>query len=165
MIDIKASSTSLKVIMQAQEDAPADFANCKDKFMVQMVLLRDGEQLGTDTFNKDMQKDAIKESRLRVVLRGPETPPSPAPDASIRQGDDDEGGSLRVHTRTSSPAAMASLTEPLLLHNAIPSSRYTYDLTAVSGCRVAYGGAEPQLMNFMLHLKIISALSAVLSTS
>ena len=55
---------------------------------VQTILLKDGEQVGPDTFNKDVQKDALKEARLRVVLEGPAAPPSPVPEAS-EQGDDE----------------------------------------------------------------------------
>jgi hypothetical protein len=105
--DVRVSA-SVQVIMQAQKDYPADFANCKDKFMVQIVHLRDGEQLGPDTFNKDVQKDALKEARLRVILQGPAAPPSPVPEAS-EQGDDTE---LRDHVRaeaTSSPARTAAV--------------------------------------------------------
>mmetsp|Transcript_32827 Transcript_32827/g.97812 ORF Transcript_32827/g.97812 Transcript_32827/m.97812 type:complete len:227 (-) Transcript_32827:540-1220(-) len=75
-------STSVQVIMQAQKEYPVDFSNCKDKFMVQIVELGDGEQVDPgSTFNKDLKGDALKESRLRVVLEGPAaSAPSPVPE-------------------------------------------------------------------------------------
>ena len=100
------SSASVQVIMQAQKEYPADYANCKDKFMVQTILLRDGEQVGPDTFNKDVQKDALKEARLRVVLEGPAAPPSPVPEAS--EGGDDESRSDRVEAPPTSRSAAAA---------------------------------------------------------
>lgn len=39
--------------MQAQKEYPADFANCKDKFMVQTALLDDGDDIDKDTFTKE----------------------------------------------------------------------------------------------------------------
>lgn len=76
------SSISVQVIMQAQKDYPTDFQSCKDKFMVQTVPVGEGEELDKDTFNKDVQKDSLKEARLRVILEGPAAPPSPVPEAS-----------------------------------------------------------------------------------
>lgn len=87
IVDAK-SSMSIQVIMQAQKDYPADFQNCKDKFMVQTtVMAADEDQLTPDTFNKEVRKD-LKETRLRVVLEGPAAPPSPVPEANEN---DDEG--------------------------------------------------------------------------
>uniref|UniRef100_A0A7S0WWL3 MSP domain-containing protein n=1 Tax=Chlamydomonas leiostraca TaxID=1034604 RepID=A0A7S0WWL3_9CHLO len=81
------SSVSVQVIMQAQKDYPADFQNCKDKFMVQTTTLADEEQIDKDTFSKEVRKD-LRESRLRVVMEGPAAPPSPVPEAN--EGDGDE---------------------------------------------------------------------------
>ena len=74
--------------------------------MVQTILLRDGEQLGADTFNKDVQKDALKEARLRVILDGPAAPPSPVPEAS-EQGDE-EGSRQGTAQEAAAPARLAT---------------------------------------------------------
>lgn len=80
------SQTSVQVIMQAQKEYPADFQNCKDKFMVQTTLLDDSEQLDRDTFLKDGRKDT-KEYRLKVIMEGPAAPPSPVPEANENEED------------------------------------------------------------------------------
>mmetsp|Transcript_12113 Transcript_12113/g.21443 ORF Transcript_12113/g.21443 Transcript_12113/m.21443 type:complete len:245 (-) Transcript_12113:601-1335(-) len=79
-------SVSVQVIMQAQKEYPADFANCKDKFMVQTTALGDQEQLDKDTFLKETRKD-MREARLRVILEGPAAPPSPVPEANEHDAD------------------------------------------------------------------------------
>lgn len=92
------SSAIIQVIMQAQKDYPADFQNCKDKFMVQTTALGDDEQIDKDTFSKEVRKD-LRETRLRVVMEGPAAPPSPVPEAN--EGDVEEPG----HTVASEAAA------------------------------------------------------------
>lgn len=51
-------------MMQAQKEYPPDMSNCKDKFLVQTVLLLPGQDLEADTFKGD-------------VSRGPAGPLSP----------------------------------------------------------------------------------------
>lgn len=75
------SSISIQVIMQAQKEYPADFQNCKDKFMVQTTALGEDEAITADTFNKDT-RSALREHRLKVVMEGPAAPPSPVPEAN-----------------------------------------------------------------------------------
>lgn len=80
-------TTTVQVIMQAQKDYPLDYANCKDKFMVQCVALADGEDVvPSSTFNKDVKGEALKEARLRVILEGPAAPPSPVPEGEEAGG-------------------------------------------------------------------------------
>ncbi|GIL51704.1 hypothetical protein Vafri_7641 [Volvox africanus] len=86
------SNVSIQVIMQAQKEYTAEFANCKDKFMVQTTVLGEAEQIEKDTFNKEARKD-LKEYRLRVTIEGPAAPPSPVPEANEA---DDEGVAVRV---------------------------------------------------------------------
>lgn len=76
------STVPVQVIMQAQKDFPPDFQNCKDKFLVQTTYLAEGEQVGQDTFKKEVRKEQMKEARLKVVLEGPLPPPSPVPEAN-----------------------------------------------------------------------------------
>lgn len=76
------STVPVQVIMQAQKDFPADFQNCKDKFLVQTTYLSAGEQVGQDTFKKEGRSQAVKEARLKVLLEGPLPPPSPVPEAN-----------------------------------------------------------------------------------
>lgn len=45
--------------------------------MVQTIAIAAGEEIGADTFNKDVKKEALKENRLKVILDGPAAPPSP----------------------------------------------------------------------------------------
>ncbi|KAG2498089.1 hypothetical protein HYH03_003847 [Edaphochlamys debaryana] len=87
------SNVSVQVIMQAQKEYAPEFANCKDKFMVQTTALSETEQIEKETFNKDLRKD-LKEYRLRVTIEGPAAPPSPVPEANEA---DDEGATARFH--------------------------------------------------------------------
>lgn len=70
-VDLQAS-ISVQVIMGAQKEFGEDLEDCKDKFMVQTVLLKEGEEIGPDTFNKELKKTAMREARLRVVVEGPQ---------------------------------------------------------------------------------------------
>ncbi len=100
------SSVSIQVIMQAQKDYPADFQNCKDKFMVQTTSMLDGDdQIDKDTFVKETRKD-LRESRLRVIMEGPAAPPSPVPEANEA---DEEGARATAETfRESAPPVAAA---------------------------------------------------------
>lgn len=86
-----ASAVSVQVIMQAQKELPADYQNVKDKFMVQTTTLDDDEQIDKDTFTKEARKD-LKETRLRVTLEGPASPPSPVPEANEMEDADGARG-------------------------------------------------------------------------
>eukprot|EP00775_Hariotina_reticulata_P009699 gene9699-9858_t len=44
------STANVQVIMQVQKEFPADFANCKDKFLVQVKCLEPSEEITQDTF-------------------------------------------------------------------------------------------------------------------
>ena len=81
------SNVSVQVIMQAQKEYPSDFQNCRDKFMIQVTPLSEGEAIDKDTFNKDTRQE-LQEHRLRVVMEGPAAPPSPVPEAN--EGDGEE---------------------------------------------------------------------------
>ncbi|KAG2433549.1 hypothetical protein HYH02_012666 [Chlamydomonas schloesseri] len=93
------SNQSVQVIMQAQKEYAPEFANCKDKFMVQTTVLGETEQIEKDTFNKDVRKD-LKEYRLRVTIEGPAAPPSPVPEAN--EADDE------AVARSAAPMAAAA---------------------------------------------------------
>jgi hypothetical protein len=48
------TTTAVQVMMQAQKEYPPDMSNCKDKFLVQTVLLLPGQDLEADTFRGDV---------------------------------------------------------------------------------------------------------------
>lgn len=74
------SSKEVQVIMQQQREYPANFADCKDKFLVQCVKApADAKEVGADLFDASKSKD-IRQTKLRVVLVGPPKPPSPVPE-------------------------------------------------------------------------------------
>ncbi|GLC39731.1 hypothetical protein PLESTM_000933700 [Pleodorina starrii] len=102
------SNVSIQVIMQAQKEYAPEFANCKDKFMVQTTVLGETEQIEKDTFNKDARKD-LKEYRLRVTIEGPAAPPSPVPEANEA---DDEGAAVRAATVPPAAPAPPSVPPP-----------------------------------------------------
>jgi hypothetical protein len=93
------SSMAVQVIMQAQKEYPADFQNCKDKFMVQTTVMSSDEALDKETFNKDVRKE-MREHRLKVVLEGPAAPPSPVPEANEN---DDENSRAAAAAATVAP--------------------------------------------------------------
>eukprot|EP00195_Chlamydomonas_chlamydogama_P000528 CAMPEP_0202919824 /NCGR_PEP_ID=MMETSP1392-20130828/76531_1 /ASSEMBLY_ACC=CAM_ASM_000868 /TAXON_ID=225041 /ORGANISM="Chlamydomonas chlamydogama, Strain SAG 11-48b" /LENGTH=353 /DNA_ID=CAMNT_0049613283 /DNA_START=723 /DNA_END=1786 /DNA_ORIENTATION=+ len=104
------NTVNIQVIMQAQKDYPTDFANCKDKFMVQTTILADHEQIEKDvTFNKESRED-LKESRLRVVLEGPAAPPSPVPEANESDEDASRAVDRDVAIATTAAGAAAETT-------------------------------------------------------
>ena len=75
----------LQVIMQAQREYPANFADCKDKFLVQSCIVpADAKETSGDVFDR---AGDMKQTKLRVVLTSPPKPPSPVP-----EGVEDDGG-------------------------------------------------------------------------
>uniref|UniRef100_A0A7C9D7T2 MSP domain-containing protein n=1 Tax=Opuntia streptacantha TaxID=393608 RepID=A0A7C9D7T2_OPUST len=79
---LPGATCDVTVTMQAQKEAPLDM-QCKDKFLVQSVVLPDGtstKDLAPEAFNKDEGKVA-EEFKLRVVYI-PANPPSPVPEES-----------------------------------------------------------------------------------
>lgn len=115
------SSISVQVIMQAQKEAPQDYANCRDKFMIQVTPLAEGEAIDKDTFNKDVRRE-LQEHRLRVLMEGPAAPPSPVPETNEGEGEEgsvaaaagpaggagDETRGLRTTMQRMEPSRMAS---------------------------------------------------------
>ncbi|XP_010544369.1 PREDICTED: vesicle-associated protein 1-3 isoform X2 [Tarenaya hassleriana] len=84
------TTCNVTVTMQAQKEVPPDM-QCKDKFLVQSVVVPDGttsKDIMANTFNKEPGK-IIEEFKLRVVYI-PANPPSPVPEGS------DEGNSPRA---------------------------------------------------------------------
>jgi hypothetical protein len=126
------SSVSVQVIMQAQKEYPPDFANCKDKFMVQLVVLGEEEQIDKDTFNKDVRRD-LREARLRVILDGPAAPPSPVPEAHVEGHDGDQGTTARAASGEAGPSAPAASPVPAAAGGDTARLRSTLnDLSTVS---------------------------------
>ena len=74
IVELKSSATSIQVVMMAHKTYDEDMADCKDKFMIQTVLLAPGEEITEATFNKEVRKSDIREARLRVIVEGPPTP-------------------------------------------------------------------------------------------
>lgn len=86
------STANVQVIMQGQKEIPADFSQCKDKFLVQVKALEPGEEVSQDTFKA---VKGIKDTKIRVVLEGPPAPPSPVPE--VNEQDEEaaaKGGSM-----------------------------------------------------------------------
>jgi hypothetical protein len=78
------SPANVQVLMQAQKEVPPDFAQCKDKFLVQVKALQPGEEVNQDTFRA---ASGVKDTKIRVVLDGPQAPPSPVPEANEQDED------------------------------------------------------------------------------
>jgi len=75
------NTTEVTVIMQQQKETPPDLAACKDKFLVQSVIVDDVKE-STDfavLFAKE-KKDQINEAKLKVSYIVPNAPPSPVPE-------------------------------------------------------------------------------------
>lgn len=104
------SQVNVQVIMQAQKEYPPDFQNCRDKFMIQVTSLAEGETLDKDTFNKETRRD-MQEHRLRVIMESPAAPPSPVPEAN--EGDA-EGGDASHRVPAGENAAAAASNAPSL---------------------------------------------------
>lgn len=75
------NTTEVTVIMQQQKETPPDLAACKDKFLVQSVVVDDVKDSNDFTvlFAKE-KKDLIKEAKLKVSYIVPNAPPSPVPE-------------------------------------------------------------------------------------
>lgn len=76
------SSAEVVVTMQAQKEMPADM-QCKDKFLVQSVLVAGGASKDStqDFFNKEHGRE-VHEVKLRVVYVAPAQPPSPVAESA-----------------------------------------------------------------------------------
>ncbi|GAV71786.1 Motile_Sperm domain-containing protein [Cephalotus follicularis] len=88
-IVLPGGSCNVTVTMQAQKEAPPDM-QCKDKFLLQSVVARDGatpKDITPEMFNKEDGK-VVEEFKLRVAYI-PANPPSPVPEGS------EEGSSPR----------------------------------------------------------------------
>ncbi|XP_042427342.1 vesicle-associated protein 1-2-like isoform X4 [Zingiber officinale] len=84
------STCDVIVTMQAQREAPPDM-QCKDKFLVQSVIVDQGasaKDVTTEMFGKE-SANAVDEVKLRVLYVPPPQPPSPVPEGS------EEGSSPR----------------------------------------------------------------------
>ena len=78
-LDRAVKSSLLQVIMQAQREYPPSLADCKDKFLVQTCTVSsDVKEASPDIFETGIGD--IKHTKLRVVLLGPQKPPSPVPE-------------------------------------------------------------------------------------
>ncbi|XP_074560523.1 vesicle-associated protein 1-2-like, partial [Curcuma longa] len=84
------STCDVIVTMQAQREAPPDM-QCKDKFLVQSVIVDQGasaKDVTTEMFGKE-SANVVDEVKLRVLYVPPPQPPSPVPEGS------EEGSSPR----------------------------------------------------------------------
>lgn len=84
------STCNVTVTMQGPKELPPDF-QCKDKFLLQSVLVADGiatKDITPEMFNKDGSK-VVDEFKLRVAYI-PANPPSPVPE------EPEEGSSPRA---------------------------------------------------------------------
>lgn len=84
------STSDVIVTMQAQREAPPDM-QCKDKFLVQSVVVREGtatKDITGEMFNKE-SGNVVDEVKLKVLYVQPPQPPSP-----VREGSE-EGSSPR----------------------------------------------------------------------
>ncbi|AQK45071.1 Vesicle-associated protein 1-1 [Zea mays] len=84
------STSDVIVTMQAQKEAPPDM-QCKDKFLVQSVVVAEGtlvKDITGDMFTKE-SANVVDEVKLKVVYIPPPKPPSPVHEES------EEGSSPR----------------------------------------------------------------------
>uniref|UniRef100_A0A0D9VJ59 MSP domain-containing protein n=1 Tax=Leersia perrieri TaxID=77586 RepID=A0A0D9VJ59_9ORYZ len=70
-------SSGITVSMQPPKEIPADY-HCKDKFLIQSVVVPESTTLHSDLFSKEPGK-VVEEFKLRVVYI-PANPPSPVPE-------------------------------------------------------------------------------------
>lgn len=68
------ATQEVQILMSVQKDYPPDIANCKDKFLVQSVVVTDSSKDVSDLFAKG--NTGISEAKLKVVY---EQPPPPSP--------------------------------------------------------------------------------------
>ncbi|XP_078166875.1 vesicle-associated protein 1-2-like isoform X1 [Carex rostrata] len=84
------STADVVVTMQAQKEAPPDM-QCKDKFLVQSVIVNEGanaKEITPEMFSKE-SGNVVDEVKLRVAYVPPPQPPSPVHEGS------EEGSSPR----------------------------------------------------------------------
>lgn len=105
------TTANVQVIMQAQKEFPADFNNCKDKFLVQTVTLQDTEELTQDTFKREGHKD----TKIRVVLEGPPAPPSPVPEMNETEDESTKSEKHDMAPAVAVPAPLRMMDEPSAL--------------------------------------------------
>ncbi|WJX49395.1 hypothetical protein P8452_35836 [Trifolium repens] len=82
--DVKPrSSCDIKVIMQAQEEAPPNL-QCKDLFVIQTIFVKPGATTKdiTPKMFKNKSGYEVDECKLRVVYVAPPQPPSPVQEGS-----------------------------------------------------------------------------------
>ncbi|KAJ3680362.1 hypothetical protein LUZ60_016640 [Juncus effusus] len=82
-IVLPGSTSDVVVTMQAQKEAPLDF-HCKDKFLVQSVIVNEGfntKDITAQMFSKD-SGNLVDEVKLRVAYVAPPQRPSPVPEES-----------------------------------------------------------------------------------
>ena len=90
-VDALVTTLFALFVLQAQREYPPSLNDCKDKFLVQsLVIKKDTTEITPDLFEAASGKD-IKQSKLRVVLVGPPKPPSPVP-----EGVEEEASPIRV---------------------------------------------------------------------
>ncbi|KAK8945367.1 Vesicle-associated protein 1-2 [Platanthera guangdongensis] len=104
------SSCDVVVTMQAQKEAPPDM-QCKDKFLVQSVVVNPGttpKDVTTEMFSRE-SGNKVEEIKLRVLYVTPPQPPSPVHEGS------DEGSSPRASISENGNVTTA---EPVMQSNA-----------------------------------------------
>jgi hypothetical protein len=74
------ATKDIQVIMQAQREAPSSLADCKDKFLVQSVIVDNAATDVTAEMFDPARGKEVKQVKLRVILVGPPKPPSPVPE-------------------------------------------------------------------------------------
>lgn len=84
----------VQVIMQAQREPPASYADCRDKFLVQCVKVDGTVKDVTSELFDPSKGSAIRQTKLRVVLVPPALPPSPVPEGN--ESEPTSPGSVRA---------------------------------------------------------------------
>ncbi|XP_078166876.1 vesicle-associated protein 1-2-like isoform X2 [Carex rostrata] len=109
------STADVVVTMQAQKEAPPDM-QCKDKFLVQSVIVNEGanaKEITPEMFSKE-SGNVVDEVKLRVAYVPPPQPPSPvhegSEEGSSPRGSLSDNGNLTA-TEFMSPALISRLTE------------------------------------------------------
>lgn len=75
------SVVEIQVLLQPQKEAPVSYAHCKDKFLIQTAVVEDSsvDKVTSELFSSS-KGNAVQQTKLRVVMIPPTSPPSPVPE-------------------------------------------------------------------------------------
>ena len=146
--------------------------------MVQTIAVAPGEDIGTDTFNKDVKKEALKENRLKVILEGPAAPPSPiteeTPEVPVaeerpvtREREANAGPNVRAAAISVPDAKDVAALKARLdkLQQERDDLRKTLDQVELQGAGASKSSAEDAKLGFkigMVHMILVAILAFII---